>query len=105
MMTAGHKRPVHSTGVIMAARKQRRYGCPKCGSQYVAQQGLVPVEYTGSFFENDAGEAEFEADECSAEIFWDCEKSEQPAFRRRDCSTAFDTPAELLRDPRHRAIE
>ena len=27
--------------------KEKQYGCPHCGSQEIAEQAIVPVEYTG----------------------------------------------------------
>jgi DNA-directed RNA polymerase subunit RPC12/RpoP len=75
--------------------EEKQYGCPNCGSQDVAEQGIVPVEYTGVFFQNEDGKPEFETDESGAKVFWDCEEPDEYRYRCRECSQQFIDPAEL----------
>jgi len=70
-----------------------------CGSLGVAEHAKVSVEYTGTFFENEEGKPEFEYDIIEADIFRDCEESEEPRHRCRDCFRLFDEPT-AQDDPR-----
>jgi hypothetical protein len=77
------------------ASSQKHYGCPNCMSDNIVEQGLVPLEYTGSFFTNDKGQPEFERDGADAEVFWDCEQPGKLPCRCLDCSHQFREPTEI----------
>lgn len=89
-----------------APMSRGRYGCPNCLGEDVAEQCILPTEYTGRFMSNEKGQPEFERDGTEADIFWDCEGPEKLSYRCRDCSHQFREPvaitAAMLKDRRAR---